>query len=198
MLPLSLLRRRTLGPVALVGLLHNVSIFGLIFVLSLSFQRVRGLTPLGAGLLFLPLTLALAIGTRIGALVLRNNGPFLALIGGHFAAALGALILAFFGTGFAPAALAPPLVVIGVGGGITTPAMNLAVLDSVERIQGGLASGILNSARQTGGVIGVALLGALLGEPATLAGTHAAEYLAAGVLFLASGVALAASKDWRS
>jgi MFS transporter, DHA2 family, methylenomycin A resistance protein len=54
----------------------------------------------------------------------------------------------------------------------------------------------LNSARQTGGVIGVALLGALLGEPSTLAGAHVAEYVAAGMLCLASGLALAAAKDW--
>jgi MFS transporter, DHA2 family, methylenomycin A resistance protein len=195
MLPLPLLRRRTLGPVALVGLLHNVAIYGLIFVLSLSFQRLRGLTPVGAGLLFLPLTLALGIGTRIGAMVLRNYGPFRALIRGHFAAALGALILASFGRGYQAAALVLPLVVIGAGAGITTPAMNLAVLDSVERMQGGLASGILNSARQTGGVIGVALLGALLGEPATPAGAQVAEYVAASVLFLASTLALAASKN---
>jgi sulfite exporter TauE/SafE len=46
-------------------------------------------------------------------------------------------------------------------------------------------------------LIGVALLGALLGEPATSAGAQAAEYVAAGVLCLASGLALAASKDWR-
>ena len=46
-------------------------------------------------------------------------------------------------------------------------------------------------------MIGVALLGALLGEPATLAGAHAAEYLAVALFCLASGVALAASKDWR-
>jgi DHA2 family methylenomycin A resistance protein-like MFS transporter len=197
MLPLPLLRRRTLGPVALVGLFHNVAIFGLIFVLSLSFQRLRGLTPVGAGLLFLPLTLALAAGTRVGAMVLRNHGPFRALIQGHLAAALGALILAFFGQGPTPAALALPLIIIGVGAGVTTPAMNLAVLDSVERTQGGLASGILNSARQTGGVIGVALLGALLGEPATSAGTQAAEYTAAGALCLASGLALAGSRNWR-
>jgi MFS transporter, DHA2 family, methylenomycin A resistance protein len=195
MLPLPLLRRRTLGPVALVGLLHNVSMYGLIFVLSLSFQRFRGLTPIGAGLLFLPLTLALGIGTRVGAMVLHRRGPFYALIRGHFAAALGALILASFGYALPPAALALPLCIIGAGAGITTPAMNLAVLDSVERTQGGLASGILNSARQTGGVIGVALLGALVGE--STASAQAAEYVAAGVLCLASGVALAASKNWR-
>jgi MFS transporter, DHA2 family, methylenomycin A resistance protein len=195
MLPLPLLRQRTLGPVSLVGLFHNISIYGLIFVLSLAFQRLRGLTPLDAGLLFLPLTLALAIGTRLGAMVLRKCGPFRALIGGHFGAAVGVLLLTFFGPGFAPPTLALPLFIIGAGAGITTPAMNLVVLDAVDRTQGGLASGILNSARQTGGVIGVALLGALLGEPATLAGAHAAEYVAAGILCLASGLALAASKD---
>jgi len=195
MLPLPLLRRRALGPVAAVGLLHNIAIYGLIFVLSLSFQRLRGLTPVGAGLLFLPLTLALGIGTRIGAVVLRKYGPFRALMWGHFAAALGALILASLGQRLTPTVLVLPLVVIGAGAGITTPAMSLAVLDSVERKQGGLASGILNSARQTGGVIGVALLGALLGEPATSAGVRAAEYVAAGLLCLASGLALAAATD---
>lgn len=197
MLPLPLLRRPTLGPVALVGLLHNVSFFGLIFVLSLYLQRLRGLSPVDAGLLFLPLTLAFATGTRVGAMVLRNHGPFLALICGHFVAAVGCYILASFEQGLTPAALAWPLIVIGAGAGTTTPAMNLAVLDSVEPDQGGLASGILYSARQTGAVIGVALLGALLGQPATSAGAQAAEYTAAAVLCLASGLALAASKSWR-
>ena len=135
-------RRRTLGPVALVGVLHNLAIYGLIFVLSLAFQRLRGLTPVGAGLLFLPLTLSLGIGTLVGGIVMRNYGPFRALIRGHFAAALGALILASLGGGLTPAASVLPLIVIGVGARITTPAMNLAALDSVERTQGGLASGI--------------------------------------------------------
>jgi MFS transporter, DHA2 family, methylenomycin A resistance protein len=196
MLPLPLLRRRTIGPVALVGLLHNVSIYGLIFVLSLSFQRLRGLTPTNAGLLFLPLTLSIAIGTRIGAVVLRNHGPFRSLIWGHLGAALGTLTLASFGRDFTAGTLALPLILIGIGVGITTPAMNLAVLDSVERTQSGLASGILNSARQTGGVIGVALLGALLGEPTTWAGAESAQFLAAGVFCLAGSLAFAASIDW--
>jgi DHA2 family methylenomycin A resistance protein-like MFS transporter len=198
MLPLALLRRRTLGPVALVGLLHNVAFYGLIFVLSLSFQRLRGLDPLAAGLLFLPLTLAAAVGTRVGAVVVRQRGPFCALIGGHAVAALGVLVLVPLESGFAPAPLFLPLILIGVGAGITTPAMSLAVLDSVEHTQGGLASGILNSARQAGGVIGIALLGALLGEPPTSAGAQAAGHMAACALCLASGLALAASRGGRA
>jgi MFS transporter, DHA2 family, methylenomycin A resistance protein len=198
MLPLPLLSKRTLGPVAFVGLLHNVAIYGLIFVLSLSFQRLEGLSPFGAGLLFLPLTLALAIGTRVGAVVLRKYGPFRALIWGHLTAAVGGLLLAWFGQAFGLAALALPLMIIGTSAGSTPAAMNLAVLDSVDRTQGGLASGILNSARQAGGVIGVAILGALLGQPVTPAGVQAAEYVAAVVLGFTGCVALAASRDWRS
>jgi MFS transporter, DHA2 family, methylenomycin A resistance protein len=194
MLPLPLLRRRTLGPVALVGLLHNLAMYGLIFVLSLSFQRIRGLTPMSTGLLFLPMTLALATGTVIGEVILRIYGPFYALIRGHLVAVLGSLALASVGQDLAPASLAVPLAIIGAGGGITTPAMNVAVLGSVESNHSGLASGILNSARQAGGVIGVALLGALLGEPATSAGARTAEFVAAGVFFLAGATALAASK----
>jgi MFS transporter, DHA2 family, methylenomycin A resistance protein len=193
MLPLPLLGRRTLGPVSLVGMLHNLAVYGIIFVLSLAYQELRGLTPLDAGLLFLPLTAALAIGTRVGAILLRKHGPFRPLIGGHFVAAVGALMLGTLAHLLPLAALAVPLFIIGAGAGITTPAMNLAVLDSVERTQSGLASGILNSARQTGGVIGVALLGALLGEPMTVAGAQVAIYVATGVLCLASGLALAAS-----
>jgi DHA2 family methylenomycin A resistance protein-like MFS transporter len=198
MLPLPLLCRRTLGPVALVGLLHNVAFFGLIFVLSLSFQRLMAMSPVGAGLRFLPLTLAFGTGTRVGAMILRNHAPFRALILGHFVAALGAIALAVLGQALPPVALDLPLVVIGAGAGITTPAMNLSVLDSVDPTEGGLASGILYSARQTGAVIGVALLGALLGEPATPAGAQAAEYTVAGVLCLAGCLALAASKHRRT
>lgn len=72
-------------------------------------------------------------------------------------------------------AIAIPLCVIGLGGGVTVPSMNLSALDSVERERSGLASGILNSARQTGGVIGVALLGALIGGSATAAGASRAS-----------------------
>ncbi|AME28506.1 MULTISPECIES: MFS transporter [Burkholderiaceae] len=194
MLPLRLMRLRTVGPVALVGMLHNLSIYGLIFVLSLFFQRLHGLPPLRTGVLFIPLTLALAIGTRVGARILRTNEVFLPIIWGHFMAGIGALLLAIIGQRATPGIMVFPLFAIGLGAGITTPAMSLSILDSVERHHGGLASGILNSARQVGGVVGVAVLGALLGSPATAKGARKAELLAGIVLLLASIVAAAASR----
>jgi MFS transporter, DHA2 family, methylenomycin A resistance protein len=196
MLPLRLLLIRTLGPVALVGLMHNVAIYGLIFVLSLKFQRLLNLAPMHAGLLFLPMTIALAVGTRVGSKILRHHGPFLPLIGGHLAAGAGAIVLAVADQSIGPILASIPLIVIGFGAGITTPAMGVAVLGSVERSQGGLASGILNSARQTGGVMGVAVLGALLGDPITWSGVHLAELAAALMLCLASTAAYFASRGY--
>ena len=197
MLPLDLLLRPGSGGVAFIGLLHNVGVYGLIFVLSLSFQQLQGMTPLHAGLLFVPLTLALALGTRVGARLLRRFGPFRPLVWGHGVAALGAAALAVIGLGHDAIALALPLCAIGGGAGITTPSMSLAVLDAVERERSGLASGILNSARQTGGVIGVALLGALLGEPASLGGTREAAVAATVAFASACALAVAIARHHR-
>ena len=75
MLPLSLFARRMFALTALVGLLVNVSIYGLIFVFSLYFQRINGLSPFAAGLAFVPMLgavlpvnlLAPRLAERIGA-----------------------------------------------------------------------------------------------------------------------------------
>ena len=190
MVPLDLLFRPALGLVAIVGLLHNVGIYGLIFALSLAFQELRGMTPVGAGVLFLPMTLTLAFGTRVGAKLLKKSDPVGPQIWGHAASALGAVALAVMGFDRSSIAIAIPLCIVGLGGGITTPSMNLSALDAVERERSGLASGILNSARQRGGVIGVALLGALTGVPATATGAKWAA--AAAAMAVAGGSLLAA------
>jgi DHA2 family methylenomycin A resistance protein-like MFS transporter len=198
MLPLDLVLRATTGGVALVGCLHNIGVYGLIFALSLAFQQLRGMSPLEAGLLFLPLTASLAVGTRIGAKLLGALGPYKPLVWGHGMAASGAALLAAIGLDHTPITIAIPLCMIGTGAGITTPSMSLIVLDAVERERSGLASGILNSARQTGGVIGVALLGALLGEPATLMGAFHAAIAATIALACACGLALAIARRQRA
>lgn len=198
MLPLDLLAEPKLGWVALVGLLHNVGVYGLIFVLSLSFQQLRGMTPLMAGLLFVPMTLSLAVGTRVGGRILRRSGPSGPLVWGHGTASLGAATLTVIGLGHGSMAMVPALCAIGIGAGVTTPSMSLMVLDAVERGRSGLASGILNSARQIGGVIGVALLGALLGQPASAEGARSAALAAAIVLACACGLAIGVARRRRT
>lgn len=189
MLPLDLLLKSPTGQVALVGLLHNIGVYGLIFVLSLSFQQLRAMSPLEAGLSFVPLTLALAAGTRVGARLLARHGPHKPLLWGHGLAALGAAALAIVGLGHGLVGPAFACCAIGIGAGSTSPAMSLAALDGAERRRSGLASGLLNSARQTGGVIGVAILGALLGDPASLHGMRLAALASMFAFVCASAVA---------
>jgi MFS transporter, DHA2 family, methylenomycin A resistance protein len=81
------------------------------------------------------------------------------------------------------------LIVLGLGVGTTTPAMSVAILGAVERARSGLAAGVLNAARQTGGVIGVAVLGALVGSPVSVAGVSLGSFLGAAMLALAGALA---------
>ena len=124
--------RPAFGSTALVGLLHNIGIYGAIFVLSLAFQRLRGLDTVTAGLLFLPMTGGLAIGTRLGPRLLKAFRLEWLLVGGHLAAGAAALVLAQFDVAASGLIVAAPLAVIGVGAGITTPAMSLSILGAVD------------------------------------------------------------------
>ena len=65
--------------------------------------------------------------------------------------------------------------------------MTSTLLGSVEKSRSGVAAGVLNSTRQTGSVLGVALFGSLIGEDsAFMAGTHAALVISAALLLIAA------------
>ena len=195
MLPLRLFRFTAFSATALIGLLHNIGVYGQIFVLSFAFQDFRAASPLTAGMLLLPLTGAIAVGTRIGARLLGSSRPYppmLLLAVGHLVGATGALALSLLGPDAQTAVLISALLTLGLGVGTTTPAMTVAILGTVERERSGLAASVLNVARQTGSVIGVAVLGGLLGSPANVAGVRLGSFVGAIALGLAGVLAGAA------
>jgi DHA2 family methylenomycin A resistance protein-like MFS transporter len=191
MLPLSFFRRGAFSATVAIGLLHNFGVYGQIFVLSLAFQSGHHEMPVAAGLSLLPLTVSIAAGVRLGGRVVARFGAMALLTAGHALACLGALGLAAAGLGVGSAELMCLLVPMGIGIGVTTPAMNLAALDSLGRERSGLAAGALNTGRQIGGVFGVAVLGALLGSPLTDAATQRAFPVAGLALGLAALCAFA-------
>ncbi len=83
----------------------------------------------------------------------------------------------------------PSLILIPAGIGTAVPAMTTALLSSVAQSQAGLASGVLNTVRQAGGAIGVALFGVLFAAPA-VNGTRLAFMLAACLALATAAVAL--------
>ncbi len=80
--------------------------------------------------------------------------------------------------------------IIGAGLGLLVPPLTSTLLGSVEKSRSGIAAGVLNSTRQTGSVLGVALFGSLAGQAnAFVAGTHWSLIISACLLF-AAGAAI--------
>lgn len=161
-LPLWLFSSIQFSAVTVIGLLLNLAFYGELFVMSLYFQQLRGLTPVQAGLALLPQMAMAVIGSTLSGLVMARTGPRLPMLVGLALGGLGLLTLAATGPNTDYRILILPLIAVGFGMSFTMPAATAAVMQAAPPERGGVASGILNSARQVGGVIGVALLGTLL------------------------------------
>jgi DHA2 family methylenomycin A resistance protein-like MFS transporter len=192
MLPLRLFGSRTFSAALFGGLLINFALSGVLFVLSLYFQEGRGYSALAAGLAFLPLTLPTAFNPVFTGRLVAKIGPRKPATAGFVLMAIGTLIQALTtstSTGAVVLGMAG-LLVLGFGISYAMPSLMVAVMGSVPRELVGIGSGALNSARQTGAILGVALLGALLstGSGSVASGTRLAVILAGGLLLVGAGV----------
>ena len=192
MLPLSLFRSRVVSVACLVGLLANFAYYGLMFVLSLFFQSAKGYSPLATGLAFLPMTALITVANMVAGRLTARFGPKPAMVAGQALAAVGYLALAGIAVETSYEAIVGPLLAAGVGVALVVPSMTAAVLGNVARERAGVASGVLNAARQTGGVAGVGLFGSLVsGPPDTLlGGMHLALVLAGTALLVGCAASL--------
>ena len=190
MLPLSLFEHRLFTLTSLVGLLVNVAFYGLIFVFSLYFQRVNGLSPFATGLAFLPMMGAVLPVNLVAARVAERIGAPATIAIGAALSALGCLALLGLEPGTSYWEIGAQLMIIGAGLGLLVPPLTSTLLASVEKSRSGIAAGVLNSTRQTGSVLGVALFGSLAGQANTfMAGMHASLMISA-CLLLAAGAAI--------
>jgi MFS transporter, DHA2 family, methylenomycin A resistance protein len=183
MLPLSLFTRRIFALTTLGGLLINIPFYGLIFVFSLYFQDINGLSPLATGLAFVPMmAIVLPVNLLAPRLAERFGAPAI-IAAGAVISAVGCLSLLGIerGTGYWSVCL--QLVAMGGGLALSVPPLTSALLGSVEKSRSGVAAGVLNSARQTGSVLGVALFGSLIGQTNDfLSGVRAALVISALLL----------------
>jgi DHA2 family methylenomycin A resistance protein-like MFS transporter len=182
-LPIRLFADRSFTRPNLGAAVMNSTCQGMLFVLALFLQDVQGRSALQAGLADLPAFLPLALLPPLsGRLVARFGAARVA--GGAFLLCAGGMgLLATVGAATPYLAMAPALLVWGVGLGLLTPAIVSAAVSAVPAEQAGLASAVNNTARQAGGSVGIAVLAALAG-PATasafVGGFHTAAVLAAG------------------
>lgn len=151
------------GAICLSVAFVNMAAFcGVVFLQSLYFQQQRGLDPLATGLLFLPMSVLVVLLNPTVARAMERFGKLPTMMGGQALVAAGLVGLSFLALDAPPIAAALLMVPVGVGGSFTVPPLTALILDHVSGDLAGTASGVLNTARQLGGAIGVATFGATI------------------------------------
>jgi EmrB/QacA subfamily drug resistance transporter len=162
MFDLRLLRIPTFTGGAVVAFTLAASMFAMFLYLTLYLQNVLGVSPLGAGLRFLPLSM-------ISFVVAGLSGPLsvrvpvrLFLGGGLVLTGIALLLMHGLTSASGWTALLPGFCVAGVGIGLVNPPLASVAVGVVEPRMSGMASGISNTFRQVGVATGIAGLGAIL------------------------------------
>ena len=197
LVPLEMFRHPIFCAAVLIGFVVNLVIFGLSFAFAIYFQRVLFYSPVATGLALLPFAMMVTVANLVGGRVAARVGSQLPMIVGLLVTAVGFVLLFCIGKTTTYLGLLPGQLLIRVGIGLVVPPMTTAVLATVDRARSGIASGILNATRQTGGAIGVALFGALMAwKP--IPGMHIAFMVSASLLVLVAFVAIACFRSFET
>lgn len=169
LVPPRLWRTRSLVVAMLVILFFQTSLGGAYYLFTTYLQNVIDYSPLAAGLAFLPLTIVSSTAS------LRGTAPLIARWGLHrallFGMAVNGLGLIVLALGMTPGGsiwtVLPGLVIWGIGGGLTFPAMFAAAATGVAPGEQGTASAMATTSQQIGGALGLAVLVAIAAASAT-------------------------------
>lgn len=174
LLPLRIFRRRSLTLANWAMLCLGFSMIPMWYFVTLYLQEVLGLGPLTAGLAYLPMVLLIALIGRLGGGVAARVGYGVTLTVGLVGLAVGLGLFAFapMGADYASAVM-PRMMIIGLSLGLAFMSAAAAGTAGVDAREIGLASGLINTSRQIGGALGLAVLTAI-------AATRSAALLAGG------------------
>ncbi|WP_406452272.1 MFS transporter [Streptomyces sp. NBC_01622] len=162
LLDLALLRKPAFVGVMAGGLAFNGVAFGGMPYLSIWLQTVLGMSPVRGGLTLLPLTGAAVVVSVLAGKLLHGVPARLTIGGGLLLIGTGCFCQAVLGAGSDWTALVPGLVLVGVGTGLVAPGIAGAALAAVPAERAGMAGGAVNTVRQLGYALGVAVSGTVL------------------------------------
>ncbi len=162
MLDLRLFRSGAFTGANVVSLLSFLALFGVFFFVSIYMQRILGYSALKTGAAFLPFSVLVAVSVPFAGRLTDRVGARWPLTAGMASLAAGLLLLSGIDVDSTFWDLLPGFVLGGIGIGLTIAPANAAVLGSAPDAKAGVASAVVNTFRQTGGVLGVALMGAIV------------------------------------
>jgi EmrB/QacA subfamily drug resistance transporter len=204
LIPFSIFRKRTLRGANVVGVLIGMSLFSMFFLITLYLQQVLGDDALEAGVSYLPLAIAIILAAGAASALVTKLGFKNVLI---FGMVMVAVALAWFSRirpdGSFGVDVLGPSILAGVGLGLAFVPVTIAAVTGTEPHEAGLASGLINTAQQVGGALGLAILASIAnattkdsfktGADAHTALTNGfADAFTVGACFAVAGAVLAA------
>ncbi len=180
---LGLMKSRVLTGANIAMACVGGSMFAMWYFVSLYLQEVLYLSPLQAGVGFIPAALIVIVGAQIAGRVMPRTGPMpLLVVAGVIITAALYWMSHLSADGSYWTDIVGPISLVSLGLGLSFPPGTYAAMSAVEPAMAGLASGLVNASRQVGGAIGLAILASVAAHRTTSleAGESVAAALADG------------------
>jgi EmrB/QacA subfamily drug resistance transporter len=178
MLPLDLFRRPDFTGAQAAAFAISGSFFALFLYTTLYLQEILHLSPIEAGLVYLPGTVVIFLVSGASASLTSKVPPSVLVVTGLMLVAAGLALTLLAGADSNWTALMPGLLVGCFGTGLFNPSIVAIALGSVSEEQSGLAAGTNDAFRQGGIAVGVAVFGAVVPAASALGGGPPADYVA--------------------
>ena len=163
LVPLALFRNRNFSLMNWTGAAMAFALQGIFIVIPIYLQSVLGMTALKSGLTVAPMSVTAGIlAPFVGRLADRIGGKYLLMAGlAIFGAGAGIVTLIASGSS-TQATFIVPFIVTGFGLGLVFAPMTTVAMQAIQPAMAGAASGVVNTTRQLGAVVGAAVVGAVL------------------------------------
>jgi MFS family permease len=162
-LPLELFRNRVFRIGALLSLLQNMVLLGLVLYLPLFFQGVLAVSPASTGMIMTPFSLSLVAGAMVSSMLINRRKRYRGVaIGSALLMSMGALLIALL-TPASPIPLAIVFMILtGVGSGTFFALPMVAVQNALPANQLGVSTAAVRYLGQVGANLGIAIIGATI------------------------------------
>ena len=194
LLPLRLFRDRSFSIANIIGLTFSFGVFGSIFILIQFLQIVQGYSPLEAGVLTMPWTMAPMVVAPLAGLIAPRVGTRLLIVVGLLLQATGLFwITSTMAADVEYGAMLPAFIFAGIGMGLVFAPLSTAVLATMVSTDHAKASGTSTTLREIGVALGIAALTSVfVGAGGQLTPTGYVDAAIPAILVGASALALSA------
>jgi EmrB/QacA subfamily drug resistance transporter len=173
LVPLRIFKSRMLTGANVVVFFLGSSVFAMWYFVSLYMQQVLGYSPIQAGVAFVPMTAMIIIGSTVAGKIVNRvgAGPML-VVGMGLSAAGMALFSGVSPNGTYAGDILVPSLLVAIGIGLSFVPVTIAAVAGARRDEAGLASGLVNTSRQVGGSLGLAVLATVASQRTKTLSTH--------------------------